>query len=53
MDLRDEVNVRELAQSYDVNNKKKKKKKIFSYSPTVILLRKRKNNRVPISGHPK
>lgn len=53
MDLRDEVNIRELAQSYDVKNKNKKKKKIFSYSPTVFLLRKRKNNRVPIPGHPK
>jgi len=52
-DLREEVNVRELAQSYNINNKKKKKQKLFSYSPTVFLLRKTKNNKVPIPGHPK
>ncbi|GES99113.1 hypothetical protein GLOIN_2v1837680 [Rhizophagus clarus] len=52
MDLRDEVNIRELAQSYNIKNKNKRKKS-FSYSPTVFLLRKTKNNKVPIPGHPK
>jgi hypothetical protein len=52
-DLKEEVNIRELAQSYNINNKKKKKQKLFSYSPMVFLLRKTKNNRVPIPGHPK
>ena len=53
IDLREKVNIRDLAQSYDVSNKKKKKQKLFSYSPTVFLLSKTKNNRVPIPGHPK
>lgn len=53
IDLREEVNIREFAQSYNINNKKKKKQKLFSYSPTVFLLRKTKNNKVPIPGHPK
>ena len=53
IDLKEKVNIRELAQSYDIGNKKKKKQKMFFYSPTVFLLRKTKNNKVPIPGHPK